>query len=274
MLFGDILTVAAAGGGGVALTPGQTAANAWAAAVVVNGGTVSAGRKTLIATLIDAHVTSGAWATIDDELPLCAENAPQALTSLKQLRLATVTAAPTFTIDRGYAFNGTTQFINTNFVPSTMALVMTASGARLASYERTNVGANLTCSLGATNSNMSMNPRNGTSVFQASLLSGAGNIAASIADSRGLSVVSFTGGSNTRDGWKNGVALAGAAVTTAGVLAVNAFYVAARNSGGTADQFRAATQGWSSWGGPMSGAQEASYYTALQTFLTAIGANV
>lgn len=235
---------------------------------------MSAGRLTLIAALIDAYIAAGIWTLIDDEQPLCAENAPQALTSLKQRRLATVTAAPTFTADAGYAFNGTTQFINTGFVPSTMAVGMNANNVRVATYERTNVAANSSVALGCTAAAVTLNPRNGSGIIQSACFSSSINVASSITDSRGLTAVSRAAAATTINGWKNGVALAGGTSAPGGALGVNAIYIGARNSAGTADQFRAATEGWTSWGAPLSTGQEASYYTALQTFMTAIGANV
>jgi hypothetical protein len=228
--------------------------------------------------LIKASKACGHWDATDDMAMLVGENAAQALTSLKRRVLMTAVASPTFTTDRGYAFNGTTQYIDTGFVPSTMATKMDPSNIRLAVYERANVGVSSTIGIGVTQSGVStisMNPRNATTTMTSNL--GAGNVNFTIAaDSRGLSVISRAGGGTAQKGWKNGVALTdGVAGAQNTALPSISLYIAARNNTGVADQFRASTVGYADWGAPLSStAVELAWYTALQAFLTAVGANV
>src|SRR5437867_4055038 len=90
----------------------RQAADRWRGAVVANGGSVSSARYELVATLIEASMACGHWWRTDDIALLVAENTTSALTTLKRRALMTVAAAPTFTTDRGYAFNGTSQYID------------------------------------------------------------------------------------------------------------------------------------------------------------------
>ena len=75
-------------------------------------------------------------------------------------RVATVTNAPTFTADRGYTFNGSTQHMDTQIAPNAGAnYVHTA--AMCGVYERSNVAAG-TYAMGARNSSvnqMVLDPR-------------------------------------------------------------------------------------------------------------------
>jgi hypothetical protein len=268
MRFADILMAAASGG------PGDDVA-AWASAVAANGGAVSAGRVTLLNTYVNTLKAAGIWQLIDDELPLVAEDAAQALTSLKRRRLATVTAGPTFTADAGYAFNGTTQFINFGFVPSTHAAAMTGTNMRAAVYARANVGSS-GYALGTSDSgtrNLGIVPRNAGGAFQFTANAGLTTYATGITDSRGLSVASRTA-AGVFEAYKNGVSIGTASPSSASVLPTRAIYIGARNNAGTADLFRASTIGWVTVGASMSAAQELAYYNALQTFMTAVGAQV
>ncbi len=261
---------------------GRNAARAamlrWSAAVVVNGGTVSRARQVLVTAYIKSLMASGAWPLIDDIYMLVAEDEPSALTSWKQTVLGVTAASPTFTADRGYAFDGVAQYIDTNWNVSTRAKAMSAGHVRVSNYERTNVSAAtyaVGVSIGA-NRIIGTRPRSTST----SLAGFAGSAIASFtiaANSQGLSVVSGNGGlgSQTISAWKNGVALTDATGITIGTtLPTVNFFINALNTSGTAGSFRASTQGYVDFGSPLSTTQEAAVYAALQVFLTAVGANV
>lgn len=275
MRFSHIVAIAASQGGGAVALDADVVT--WAAAVVTNGGTVSAGRTAQVSSYVTALKASGSWALTDDYWMLVAENEAQALTSLKQRRLATAVAAPTFTTDRGYAFNGSTQYINTGFIPSTHAVAMTGSNMRLAAYERTNVGAT-TYAAGTLDSgtqNCRLIPRTAGNAVSGGLNSASATYVASITDSRGLTAVSRTDAPVFEvfrpAGLSAGTVVPGSSGT---VLPSRALYIGAYNNAGTATAFRAATEGFVSIGASLSAAQELAAYNALQSFMTAVGANV
>jgi len=251
--------------------------SAWAAAVVTNGGTVSAARAAIVGQFIAAEKASGAWALTDDYWALWAESATQGLTSLKQRRLATVTAAPTFTTDRGYDFNGTSNFISTGFIPSSHAVALTGTNQRLAVYERANVSGNTNAAGCQTTSSsrMEIRPRNGTAAAGLLNSTTAPTFTLGASDSRGYTVVSRAGGSTTMSAFKNGVQLTDATGLTVGTsLPTHSLYIGANNNAGTAASFRAASVGFAAIGAPLSAAQELAQYEAIQAFATAVGANV
>lgn len=246
--------------------------SAWGTAVVANGGTVSAARVGLVASLIARLRAAGTWSLYDDIFLLAAENAAQALTSLKQRRLATVTAAPTFTADRGYAFNGTSQYVNTGFIASSHAVAMTGSDMQIEAYERTNLNS-VGYTAGAfttSTSNLRIRSRNGSNA-EGNLNSSA--LTSANSDSRGMVAFSRTAG-GTFTGYYRGASIGTTVPTTGTSLSTHALYIGALNNAGTAASFRAASVALVTVGASFSAAQHAATYTIWQDFLTAIGAQV
>ena len=246
----------------------------WATAVVANGGSVSTARLAIVSTFVVAEQASGAWYLTDDYMPLWGENAPQALTSLKQRRLAVAVNSPTFTVDRGYAFNGTTQYINTGFIPTVSGVALTGVRTRIAVYERTNVSS-AGISAGAVTSGVvavRISSRNGANTI-ARVTSGDATLALPASNSQGFTAVSRDN-STTIKGYKNGVALTPVVVAVGSTLPAFALYIGCANNSGTAASFRAAAMGLVAIGGPLSAAQELAQSTAVQAWASAVGANV
>jgi hypothetical protein len=248
----------------------------WASQVSANGGTVSDNRLKLVSDFIKSEKVATTWALTDDYWLLAAEGAIQALTSLKQRRLATAVAAPTFTSDRGYTFNGTTQYLNTGFLPATHAVAMVTDSLRLGVYSRTNV-ATTGFHMGVRSSS---NRRLTIRLLSASSSQlEAGGTSASFgpnADSRGF----FAGG---RSGalvtdytfYKNGVAVPRTVDATAvATLPVDPIFIGAFNNISTPSSFWPGSIGFAVTGAALTPAQEAAQYTNIQTWATAIGAQV
>ena len=278
MRFGDILMTAATAsiaGSGV-----DVDLSAWIAAVVANGGTVSGGRATIVGTFITAEKASGAWALTDDYWGLWGENQIQGLTSLKQRRLAVATNSPTFTTDRGYAFNGTTQYVNTGFIPATHAVAMTGTNVRLGVYERTNLAAG-TFAAGATNTSsrrMTVTPRAAAGTTgSAEINAQPCTFTLAVADSRGLYVASRNG-ATVADcvAYQRGVALVRTTnPTVLGVsLPIVALYVGGSDNAGALFSPRASSIGFACTGAALSAAQETAQYNAVQAWATSVGAQV
>lgn len=251
----------------------------WANAVRANGGSVSGGRIRLIWALVAASKACGHWDATDDIALLTAENEPQARTTLKRRVLMTAVNGPTFTADRGYAFDGISQYISTNFVPSTMSGAMGLGNIRVAVYERTNVASNGNLFGASTPITIAVSPRRVDDGVLVQLATSANTTGITgVTDSRGLTAQSRAGGASSVNTWKNGAALA----EVSGLTAINtslpayAFYIGCRNNAGTASNFRPSTIGACEWGAPLPGGTvaELAWYNALQAHMTAIGANV
>ncbi len=260
-----------------ALGPSDADARLWAASVIANGGSVSVSRLSIVSRFIVAEKASGAWALTDDYLALWGENAPQALTSLKQRRLATAVNSPTFTPSEGYALNGLTNYVDTGFVPSTHGINLTAANQRIGVYERTNVSGN-TSAAGARSAaanSIQVRPRSATTTLTG-IMGGAIGTFTIAADSRGYSVVSWTSADSTMmRGCKNGVRLSNATgLTIPSAIPTFSFFIGGTNQNGALSVARATTNGLTCVGAQMSDAQELAQYNAIQAWATSIGANV
>jgi hypothetical protein len=265
--------------GGSSVPADIVAAGAWRDAVIANGGTVSAGRLTTVTQFITAEINAGTWALTDDYWALWAENTQQALTSLKQKRLATAVAAPVFTVDRGYTFNGTSNYIATGFIPSTHSTTMTPTNMRIAGYERTNVDGNTyTAGAGsAANVVLQLRTRVGTSCF-GNHNSTSVTYTLPTATSVGYTAFSRNGADSTASfGYKNGVAMVQSAPGTTFTSALRCsqdIYIGCQNNVGAAATFRATSVGFLTVGIQLSAAQEQAQYNNVQAWATAIGAQV
>jgi len=248
---------------------------AWYAAVLANGGSVSPARLAIVATFVIAEKASGAWALTDDYWSFWAENAIQGLTSLKQRRLATAVNTPTFTTDRNYAFNGTTNYVDTVFIPATHGVNCTGANQRIGVYERTNIsaGGSSAGTLDTAARNLTINNRTGTTATaRANGLNASFTL--SVNDSQGLKAASRAGGGSTVKMFDRGVKLTDATIGSSNVVPTRAIYVACYNNAGTAASFRASSVGFVVVGGPLSDTQELAQYAAVQAWATSVGANV
>lgn len=248
---------------------------AWEAAVIANGGSVSLTRRIIVDQFIFDEKASGAWALTDDYWGLWGENEPQALTSLKQRRLASAINSPTFVADRDYAFDGLSQYLRLGFIPSTHGINFTGTSQRLAVYERTNVSSSgfaIGSYVSSTRNNI-LNPRTGANAYFANLNS-QDTTSGTSTDSRGLTSVYRTTGPT----WgirKNGIAANTFSPASNGTTASNLeLYLGCYNSGGSPLGFRASSIGFVVIGGPLSDSLEAAQYASIQAWATSVGAQV
>lgn len=250
----------------------------WWQAVIANGGSVSATRLGIVNTFVVSEKNAGLWSLTDDYWGFWAENSVQALTSLKQRRLATAVNSPTFTADRDYATNGTTSYINLNFVPSTHALSMSTNSVHAEIYERANVAGN-TVAMGATSNSyrsIALGPRrsNGTDAICDGNSAGA-TYTLPAATSVGLTQ-SGRNGSLTTDayGAKDGADMP-RTVTPSGVgasLPAQALLVGAFNNNGTPAILRASSYGYAACGAALDSTQRAARFVNVDAWRSAVGA--
>lgn len=263
------------GGGTRAFDPD---ALSWRDAVVANGSSVSLARLIIVDQFIYGEKASGAWALTDDYWVFWAENAAQALTSLKQRRLATAVNSPAFTADRGYQFDAATNYVDTGFVPATHGVALTGDNQRLGVYERANLdqSANAAGSSSAALRRMSLNPRTG-STLQATLNNSGTSIAFALspADSRGLKAVSRAGGLTVKAYDRGVPILPDLTMSSVGTsLPSYSLYIGCIQSAGTPTSFRGASIGLVVTGAPLSDAQELAQYNAVQVWASSVGAQV
>ena len=250
----------------------------WAGAIRASGGSIPDDDLLLASQFVAAERASGAYALTDDYWPLWLPTAIAARTSLKQRRLMTLTGSPVFTANRDYTFNGSNQYGDTGFIPSTHAIAYTADRQRIGVYERTNVSGD-SISAGAspaTNNRVTIQPRVTSTAMVGNLNTSSATPTFTIAaDSRGLSVVSRDASATTVRGYKNGVRLTDATGQTAGSnIQGIALWLGGNNANGSVNKPRACSLGFAVIGAPLSDAQELAQYNNVQAWAAAKGANV
>jgi len=252
---------------------------AWVDSVVAGGSLVSKLMASSVSIYTAAQKASGVWPKMDDAWVLWGDNPRQQLTSLKQRRLGTAVASPTFTTRRHVAFNGTTQYIDTGFIPGTHATVMTPTNARMAIYAASNETGN-TFNAGAnsgTNRLLRIRSRTATASCAGDPMCGSPSFTLPAASSLRYLAVSQAGGVIAgAKAYKNGVPLVRAVDPTGfgATLPAVSIFIGGYNSTGTLTSPRVCSVGFLSVGGVLSDAEELAAYNATQAFAVAIGANV
>jgi hypothetical protein len=255
----------------------DAATTAWAAQVVTNGGTVSAGRKTTVNNLITGLKSDGVWTKLDRLFILAAENTQSALTDLKGLALAVVHSTPTFTIDRGYTGTdgSTAVYIDTGFNPSTAGGNYTQNSAHLSVWSNSNItpssaGGILTGgdgSGGLPASNIYAQYSDGNAYFR---INDAANSAGTAnANSTGHYIASRTGASLSA-GYKNGSLFATLNQTSGALANISVVILATQNPSGVGQgcPHQITMQ---SIGGGLSATDASNFYNRLRTYMTAVG---
>ena len=243
-------------------------AKAWAAAVVAAGATVSKAQLARVSKMLRTFKVAGIRR--DFALLGKAENETQASIDLFGRRTVTKPVTPVFTAWRGWAYNGSSQYIDSGFDASLNAVYMTGSDMQIDVWESANVAAGTLAAgvIVATNKRLELVPRTGGGQFLANLnsdnVTGITN-----STSVGLNVAYRTG--TTFGFYKNGVDQ-GTAVpaSNATVLPGGTIFIGARRNGASPQSYRASTHWWDAWGPSLTAAQQLVYYTALNTYMNAV----
>jgi hypothetical protein len=247
---------------------------AWQNRVIALGGTVSAPRFTIVANFITAEKAAGTWYLTDDYYPMWGENVIQAGLSLKRRVPITLFNAPVFTIDRGWSFNGTTQYADAGFTPSLHASAMTGADMSLSVYEVTNVASNGD-GAGTTDTStrtLYLIPRSVSNGVIAGINCNNTAFAAGMLSSLGLTMAQHTP-APVFESFKDGVSLGVIVPTTPSTsLPTRSLFIGARNNAGVASSFRAASIGFVCFGASLSGAQATAQYNNIKAWATAVGA--
>lgn len=230
-------------------------------------------RRVLIDTCVKAMKTAGVW-TLMDALWMFAAADSQAAT-INWVNpggtAATPTTSPTFTADRGFNGDGSTSYVNTNFIPSA-GTNFTQNNAHFSNWDLTNRAADTTQSGVAQTGNgtISITPFFTGSLFVSRLNDSAGNTVAS-AGSNGHSLVSKTTGT-TRNNFRNGASLGSSTSAVSATRASIAIFIGGTNTNGTLTAGTTDQYAMASVGAGLTGTQITNFYNALQTYLHALGA--
>jgi hypothetical protein len=251
---------------------------------------IDAGRKSLLITLIQNLMDDGIWFDLDALWLYAAENEAQALRDIKSGIVSVPIDTPTFTVDRGYTFNGTSQYIATGFTPSANGVHMKVptyvtshsqneSGEQVAVWERGTVASDgyAAGAFQTTLRNLQLRPRSA-----GGSLGGRANsplLETVMASSDGFSsVMRIRNSDRLAITWKNGVQQGTGSPQSASTSDATSreIYVGALNNDGTASDFRASQISAVVLAPPMvlgsGGQKHTALYNRIREHLVAVGA--
>lgn len=259
----SIPTIAVRGRRGVALEPETTA--------VLSRMTVApdSTRQGHVNALIKSLKAAGVWDKLDCLYVMAAHDAQAARQNWKQSGFnLTPVNAPTFVIDRGYRGDGSTSYLGSGFTPSAAGGLFAANSAHLGAYPLTDSGLSNEYDVGATTgTNSYLNSRNGTTIAGRINDASGSAVMGAVASSIGHSVISrptATERTSYRDG---GPAFTVSGASSSGLVPTAEFRVLA--GGG---QFSTRRLAATHWGAALTGSDVVAIYSALQSYLTAVGA--
>jgi hypothetical protein len=251
-------------------------AEAWVAAVVANGGSVSAGRQSLVRALIAGLKTDGIFTKLDRLWLLPAENQPSALTDIVANSLATAVNSPTFTTDRGYTGEDNaspTKYISTTFNPSGGGFNYTLNLCHLSVWLTTNTtvssGGATVGSADSGNESVLFTPFAGGTIFGRLNVTGGGGFGTDSSYNHYYTITRNT--STTVQAYRDGAAFGSPIGGTTTALVNRPMFMLAYNSGGSVAYGNSNQVAAVSMGGLLSSTDAANLYTRLRTYMTAVG---
>lgn len=224
-------------------------------------------RKALIDTFIAALKTAGVWSELDLLYGLAAHDSQGSLLNWKapaSFAALGEAHAPTFTTDRGWQGNGTSQYLRTQWTPSVNAVKMTQNNASAWAWSLTDA-ANNTGDIGDASAQ----------AIRISTRSAAGALTGRINDNTGSTVavansIGFFGAQRTsatvKRMFKDGVEVFNNTAAVVGLSATEQWICGANATGFSAKQLALAA-----WGASLNGL-ESTFYAAAHAYLQGVGA--
>ena len=181
--------------------------------------------------------------------------------------------SPTHTAFQGIAGNGTTSYVNNNFIPSTNGVQYATNSACHYVYDRTNAAANVyVCGIIATASSLLISPRGAANIILGTVNDFSTGLNPASTDSRGLTAVNRSA-SNARQIYKNGVSGGSDATVSISLPNISDFMCGINNNGvfatPTTDQL--SIRGFSA---NLSDNEQLLLYNIWQKYMTNMGTQV
>ncbi|XAI95110.1 hypothetical protein [Microcystis phage Mwe-JY13] len=230
-------------------------------------------RKGLINTLIVSLKSGSVWTKLDFLYVFAAHDAQAARLNWRQnLYNSSLVNGPAFTVDRGYAGDGSSSYLNANFNPATAGGVYAQNSAHLGVWSRTDTNA-AHFDIGARQSSTTQQ-----SVFLArisGLFSARINLDTPGLDSAsGSSIGHFTASrtsSTDLANYINGSSASTGSNASAALFSANMF-VGAANTAGSPSGLSPRQYAVAHGGSGLTAGEVSSLYNAINTYLVAIGA--
>lgn len=242
-----------------------------AAAFFARAGALTEGRKALINTFVVGLKADGVWSKVDALWLLANETSAAAGKNVrKDDHHITAVNSPTFTVDRGYAGDGATSYLRTDYIPSTDGVALSLNSCSIGVYVRTARAAGSGANIGS---------QSGTDEFYIDAwwtgssfiaLNGPFNGALQT-NSQGNWTGSRTGASN-EENYLNGVSFE-TPNAAASALSTNEVYICANNNGAPVQHVSDETA-FAFIGGGLTDAEVAAFHARVETYMDAVGAGV
>lgn len=252
---------------------GDPEASQWVAAVNAGGGSVSAAQSARVAQLIRALKAGGVWTSLDRLWLFASENATQALTDLVARAVATLPVAPAFTANRGYLGDAATAYINLGVAAS--GLTQGVQDSFHLSFYMRDYDAATTMVVGSVTGGSGFQTLAGQTAANAAIphINDAGGAAETVVTSGNGHYHIERNSSTVQQITKNGVDMNTTSAVSSSRSSTN-LYALARNQAGTADTFAGSRLAAVSLGAALGSPGRANFAAALNTYMTAVGANV
>lgn len=234
----------------------------------------STARALLINDLIGSMISAGLWQKLDAFYVMAQYDAQAARQNwIRDAFNLTAVSSPSFTVDRGYATNGTTSYLNTGYTPATDGVNFTQNAASLGIWSRedsVNTGNDIGGREGATSRQTAIILRPTTTTLHARINLGNANGSIASNSSLGCFLASRDDASTIRT-YRNG-SLLGTGSYASTDPSPQPLFIGASNTNGTATAFQAREYAASMAGASLDAAQNANLYAALNTYMQAVGA--
>lgn len=226
-------------------------------------------RATLIDNLILGLKSDGIWSKLDSiQIYAAADSQAARVDWVLPSRVATLTNSPTFTTDRGFTTNGTSNYVDTLYNPSTGTNFL-QNTCFFGVWSRT-TGSITTSGSGWFDGTrgITINPRN-ISALGYRMTSATATTTTTPAITDGVGWFSTNRDtSTTTQAYRNGSAVTGGTIGTSGAIANHTLWMGAI----TAASFQAREWAAMAAGGHLTSTEHANLYTRIQTYMTAVGA--
>lgn len=231
-------------------------------------------RKLLIDNLVGSLKSAGVWSKLDAFYVMAAETEQAGQRNwVKDAHNLNPVNSPTFTTDRGYDFNGTTQYLNTQYTPSTQAVQYALNSASAFVWCTEDVQADTyAMAVNGTGGLMGIIPRRNVNQYLSALNSSTvtGTTTGTVGDSKGLTHVDRSSSVLTTT-YKDGTSATTNTVVSA-ALPDFPIFLGARNVVGTPGSPDTRAQAAAGIGASLGSTAAAALHTALNTYLVAVGA--
>lgn len=269
---GDGFTTAAGGSGY------QAESDTYFAAMTVQP---DATRKGQLDTLIAGLKTDGVWTKLQALWLVGSHDAQAARVNARSPGTFDLTAtnSPTFTTDRGYETNGSTSYLDTNYVPSTSATQDDHALGAWVNQTNNDTGSGSVNSMGGTISasfGSQIIPRSAAGLLRGRVATTGplDHTGATVTDKKGLTILDRSTSALTTSS-RNGDAVTGTSTAASTGLSTFSYYLLGLNNSGSLSNTLGSTGRISAAfvGASLGATHRIALYNRLNTFLTAIGAN-